>query len=341
MLHHVVCATILAALSPTFLHGCGGGGSDDPGNGGGDDSQTKTTTSLTSITTTTTTQNLRGQALCNGELVELYHQTDMPACRSILEGGFDLGRATPGNQGMGTYFANDAAHTAYKTRHHGCVIKVLARVGNVFHMKDDWLPDMQNNESLEGLGIPNEAGCDTLFGYKLMKKNFQSIATDKHGAERAIFFDDQILDMVAYPTRRKGRRSGGYLNGRSELKYPESCDPDDYPQYEPPPCKFDGAVQREACAGFTNAGCFTTDNGNVNAEAGCTGTVLKSATLDWGKCNKECFDNRKCQGFQWQGGDECKMYSDVPSAVHWGEGSGAWCMKKVSSGNIISLSPIV
>merc|ERR1719223_1684846 len=143
MPHHAFCVVMFAAFSSTFLHGCGGGGGGDetkPATGG---ETTVTTTATTTTTTTTTTPNPRGKALCEGELMELYHQTDMTACKAILESGFDMGRATPGNQGMGTYFADEAYVTGYKTRHMGCVIKVLARVGNVFDMEDSWLPDMQ------------------------------------------------------------------------------------------------------------------------------------------------------------------------------------------------------
>jgi len=273
-------------------------------------------------------------------MMELYHQTDMKACTSILEGGFDLGRATPGNQGMGTYFADTAQATGHKTRHMGCVIKVLARVGNIFDMENAWLPDMKNNESLDGLGIPNEAGCDTMFGYKLMEKNFQSVTTVKHGRERALFFDDQIIDMVAYPTDTNwgndARQTGDYINDRSELKYPDSCNPADYPEFEPPTCKFDGKVQRETCLGFTNAGCFTTGNGNVDAAASCTGPVLKSPSLDWSACNKECFNNDECQGFQFEGDNGCTMYSEVPTAEHK-EKSAIWCMKKVPSGKLLAV----
>lgn len=339
----VLCSAVLVAMPSTFLYGCGSG--DKPA--GPDDGSDKTTkpatiATTTTTTTTTTTVNLRGQALCDGEVMELYHQTDMVACKSILDGGFDLGRTTPGNQGMGTYFADTAQATGHKTRHMGCVIKALVRVGNIFDMENAWLPDMENNETLEGLGIPDEAGCDTMLGYKLMEKNFHSITTVKHGRERAIFFDDQILDMVAYPTDTNWGNNadvrGPYLNDRSELKKPEGCNPADYPVIEPPPCKFDGKVQRETCLGFTNAGCFTIPNGNVDAMGPCSsGTVLKSAELEWNECNKGCFDNNECQGFQFSGENSCTMYSDVPKATHQ-EKSNIWCMKRsVPGGKLVAV----
>merc|ERR1712150_125617 len=217
-----------------------------------------------------------------------------------------------GNQGMGTYFADDAATTGYKSRHYGCVIKLLARLGTVYDMGDKWINDMGRIQD----------GCDPLFGYTLMHEGFDSITTIKHGRERALFFDDQILDMVAYPCpafwNNNGQPTGPYLNGRDELKYPDSCDPDDYPELVPPPCKFDGGLQRQACAGFTSAGCFSRADGNVEDAATCTGAaVLRQESLDWYSCEKHCFDDPKCKGFQFAG-NQCIQYSDVPTAVHGG-----------------------
>merc|ERR1712176_1352978 len=167
---------------------------------------------------------------------------------------------------------------------------------------DAWLNDLGRIED----------GCDTLFGYKLMKEGFQSITTAKKqdwqpddvGVERAIFFVDQIIDMVAYPCEASwgnyGTPTGPYLNDRSELQYPDSCNPDDYPEYEPPPCNFDGQVQDKACAGFTNAGCFNGKDNNIDAGAKCgDAAVLKSSNVDWSGCQKDCMSNPECQGFQF------------------------------------------
>jgi len=320
-----VVALVLGAIS---LQGCGG---DAVGTTTTTTTTAQIMTTATNITkattTTTTTQTSRGQRLCAGELKVLYHQTDMTACTNILKTGFDIGRAKAGNQGMGAYFADDAPTTGIKARHPGCVVVLLARLGNVFDMNESWLPDMGHRQD----------GCDSQFGYKLMKEGFDSVTTVKHGRERALFFVDQILDMVAYPCPasygNNGQRTGPWINGRSDLKYPdpEKCDPHDYPEYTPPPCKFDGNVQDKACAGFTSAGCYTTPNGNVDDNAQCKdATVLKRDSLDWNACQKNCFDEPMCKGLQFHGSNECIQYSNEPSSQHVeNEQDRYWCMKKV------------
>lgn len=265
----------------------------------------------------------RGDRLCKGGTTVLWHQTTMEACQSILRTGFDMGRAKAGNQGMGAYFADTAEVTGSKTRHTGCVIKLLARLGNVFDMGEGWLPDIGRGQD----------GCNSMLGYKLMNESFDSVTTIKHGRERALFFDDQVLDMVAYPCPTNwgnhAERVGDWINGRSELKTVDTCDPDKFPEITPPPCKFDGTVERATCAGFTSAGCYTLGNGNVDDAAKCTGApVLKKEWVDWNTCQKDCFNNTKCKGLQFGRPNECIQYSREPSALH-AENSGYNCMKKV------------
>jgi len=266
----------------------------------------------------------RGERLCGGGLSVLYHQTDMKACKNILKKGFDVGRSTPGNQGMGMYFADTASVTGYKTRHTGCVIKALVRLGNVFDMGNHWLP---------GVHRLND-GCDPLFGYTLANEHFDSVTTIKHGRERAIFFMDQVIDMIAYPTgnyyRNHGEVRGAYINGRSEFNYPSSCNPNDFPEYQPPPCNFSEsrALDKACASGFSNVGCFTKPDGNVVADERCTGgQFLKKEKLDWAACQKNCYDAPNCKGFEYnKWAHTCKQFSTVPRSYR--AGGGFSCMKK-------------
>jgi hypothetical protein len=163
----------------------------------------------------------RGERLCAEDASELYHQTDMPACLNILNNGFDMQYATGGNLGLGTYFADDAAATGYKTRHWGCVIIVLVRLGKVYDMGPVWLA--------------GEDRCSKTFGEKLNEMGYDSMTTTKHGRERAIFQIDQVLDMIAYRTCTQfgcHEPEGEWVGGRSELNH-SACNPKDFPDAHP------------------------------------------------------------------------------------------------------------
>jgi len=146
----------------------------------------------------------RGERLCQGGTQILYHQTDKAACDQLIKQGFDMSRAKPGNLGAGVYFADDAATTNYKTRHKGCIIKALVRLGNVLELGDRWLQNAGRTPQT----------CDPLLGYKLAMpggEHVDSLTTIKHGRERSIFFTDQIVDMIAYPCTKNGTRTGDFV----------------------------------------------------------------------------------------------------------------------------------
>jgi len=166
----------------------------------------------------------RGERLCQGGTQILYHQTDKAACDQLIKQGFDMSRAKPGNLGAGVYFADDAATTNYKTRHKGCIIKALVRLGNVLELGDRWLQNAGRTPQT----------CDPLLGYKLAMpggEHVDSLTTLKHGRERSIFFTDQIVDMVAYHTD-----SNYWVNGRRTLNIPAECDPNAFKSFAAPEC---------------------------------------------------------------------------------------------------------
>jgi hypothetical protein len=151
----------------------------------------------------------REQRLCDGQLLHLYHQTTMEACPLILATGFRRGK--PGLLGAGIYFCEKKEITAWKALHWGCMVEVLVQVG---HVKDIGDGQVAHNGQSRDLGI------------ELGTKGYDSMTTNLDGIEWAVYYKDQVVDMIAYPCEKDGTRNGTFVNDRDTLnadKVPASC----------------------------------------------------------------------------------------------------------------------
>jgi hypothetical protein len=151
----------------------------------------------------------RAQRLCNGQLLQLFHQTTMAACKSILATGFLRGHG--GLMDSGIYFCESAQETAGKAEHHGCLIEALVQVGNVMDLMTAQVPDSDR---------------DGKTGDRLRDMGFDSTTTSEQGIEWAIYFKDQVVDMIAYPSTTTGGKAGPFVNGKWYLdtgKVPSAC----------------------------------------------------------------------------------------------------------------------
>lgn len=278
----------------------------------------------------------RGLRLCEGGVTKVYHQTDMAACRSILESGFDLAYSSPGNLGMGIYFADSAERTGWKTRHWGCVIEVAVRLGNPKALQCNGRAD-----GCEGgwTWLPERDQGDPDYGSKLNCLGHDSLYTYKHGFEESIFFTDQVVDMIAYPTCTWygcHRRNGPYLNGRSQLNIPSQCSANDFPDH----CNSTGTITTTSATETTQSSItmsgtsetisktsmtVTTTTLSSSTETSSTDvtdtfTTITSATSTTATCApddcsggyqplKQCQCNEQCRRY----GNCCSNYQDICS----------------------------
>jgi hypothetical protein len=232
----------------------------------------------------------RGQRLCENGVTKVYHQTDMEACRSILENGFDLAYSKPGNLGQGIYFTDTARATGWKTRHWGCVIEVAVRMGD---RKGLECTGSSNGCENGWTWLPEADQGDTAYGAKLDCEGHDSLYTYKHGMETSIFFTDQIVDMVAYPTCTHFEcyhRTGPYLNGRSELNIPQQCNANDFEEH----CiNGEPVMQTTTTTTSTQRTCWSSD---------CSRGYQPHQSC---QCNDRCKEYGNC----------CSNYEDVCDSV--------------------------
>lgn len=179
--------------------------------------------------------SMRGQRLCDGGYTRVYHVTTRWACRNILKKGFDLKYSAPGSLGEGIYFSRSLRTAAWRTRHYGCVIIAAVRFGSEKRLSCSgpwngcergwtWLEEWQKR--------------DPTYGKALVCNGYDSLHSWKHGPASAIFFPDQVVDMVAYPTcswKGCSNRNGGYLNGRNLWHVAKECNPNAFQEK----CHFD------------------------------------------------------------------------------------------------------
>jgi hypothetical protein len=144
----------------------------------------------------------REERLCAGQLLHLYHQTTMEACPLILATGFRKG--VPGLLGAGIYFTESAEVTGWKALHWGCLVEVYVQVGHV--------KDLGN-----GRVFANGDGRD--LGLEMNTMGYDSMTTNLEGVEWAVYYKDQVTDMIAYPCYKNGTKIPGdnCVNDRCEL----------------------------------------------------------------------------------------------------------------------------
>jgi len=156
--------------------------------------------------------------------------------------------------------------------------------------------------------------------------------TNKNGRERVIFFIDQVVDMIAYPVPNKygnnGRRTGPFVNGRGELRYPSKCNPRDYPEVHATSCD-QKKVSDRTCAGFAPVSCYTNHRGHIEGpkEGGqkCTGgSLLKRLRADKDKCQKKCALHPSCTAIE-VASRSCKLFSGNVGSEH--SRPGVMCLK--------------
>lgn len=136
----------------------------------------------------------REERLCQGQLLHLYHQTTMEACPLILATGFRKGAY--GLLGSGIYFCEAPEVTATKALHWGCMVEVYVEVG---HIKDLGDGQVAHNGQARDMGI------------ELGTKGYDSMTTNLAGIEWAVYYKDQVVDMIAYPCTKNGTRTGDFV----------------------------------------------------------------------------------------------------------------------------------
>lgn len=148
----------------------------------------------------------RERRLKAGATMKLYHQTTMPACKSILKTGFRIG--SYGLAGGGVYFAHRPWHTQFKAQAWGCMVEALVRTGHV--------------KQLPHKGQRNLTATD------MVTEGYDSSWLPRgkpHGAmpEWVVYFRDQIIQITAYKSKRNGQRAGEYLAKRlkKETRLPQ------------------------------------------------------------------------------------------------------------------------
>lgn len=172
--------------------------------------------------------SVRGGRLCDGGVTKVYHVTSMWACQRILADGFDIELSEKGSLGRGVYFSRSKKTAAWRTRHNGCVIIVAVRFGTERRLScSGWANGCEGGWTW----LPEWAKDDPGYGKTLACDGYDSLHSWKHGAASSIFFTDQVVDMIAYPTCGwKGctHRTGAWLNGRSQLHIPDTCNANAY-----------------------------------------------------------------------------------------------------------------
>jgi hypothetical protein len=100
----------------------------------------------------------RGERLVMGGVRHVYHQTSMEACKAILKTGFRTG--INGIIGDGIYFAERSLETGRKTRHYGCMIEVLVRLGRVYNAGEGYGTNPPNRDRLLQMGFDSVTVVD-------------------------------------------------------------------------------------------------------------------------------------------------------------------------------------
>merc|ERR1712151_777188 len=139
------------------------------------------------------------------------------ACKAIIKNGFRTG--IPGIIGNGMYFAEKSIETGRKTRHYGCMIEVLVRLGRVYNAGEGYGTNPPKGDRLLQMGFDAVTVVD--------------VTKEHYGREFEIYHKDQIVDMFAYPcmgrstqcvnektqykckTPPTGERTGENLDGKS------------------------------------------------------------------------------------------------------------------------------
>jgi hypothetical protein len=107
----------------------------------------------------------------------------MEACPSIFRNGFKTG--IKGIIGSGMYFAEKSVETGRKTRHYGCMIEVLVRLGRIYDAGEGYNTNPPDGGRLLQMGYDAVTVVDT--------------SNEHFGREFEIYHKDQIVDMTAYP----------------------------------------------------------------------------------------------------------------------------------------------
>jgi hypothetical protein len=137
--------------------------------------------------------------------------------------------------GDGIYFAEDPAATGRKTRHYGCMIEVLVRLGRIYDL---------------GEGYGHQTNGEWLLHHGYDAATVVDMTKEHYGREFQIFYKDQVVDMLAYPcdgtwtdcedqatqykckTPPTGKRTGSNLSGKANFTEDEwssiPCQPSNY-----------------------------------------------------------------------------------------------------------------
>merc|ERR1719277_1482210 len=142
----------------------------------------------------------REDRLRNGEVVKRYHQTELAACKAIMKSRFYIGKG--GIAGGGIYWAEKAVHTKWKAEKNGCMIEAWVALG-----KQEKLP-FKGDRSITPQKMLR-AGYDSVW---LPRGCAKAPCDNAPMPETVIYFQDQILEMTAYPCRKDSTKTGDYIS---------------------------------------------------------------------------------------------------------------------------------